>query len=76
MLLTGGLFLSSPDKFDDPFEGSLPAETIERLRSKVTAQNIEKMTKEKYVISCWHEMEYESDACLTSAPLGQIEVIA
>ena len=62
MLLTGGLFFSSPDKLDDPFEGSLPAVTIERLRSKETAQNIEKMTKAKYVISCWHEMEYESDA--------------
>ena len=62
MLLTGGLFFSSPNKLKDPFEGSLPASTIERLCSQITAQNIEKMTKEAYVISCWHELEHESDA--------------
>ena len=62
MLLTGGIFLSSPDKLGDPFEGSLPAPTITRLRNNKTAQNIEKKTKEAYVISCWHELEHESDA--------------
>ena len=61
-LLTGGLFFSSPHQLDDPFEGSLPAPTIERLRSQKTAQDIENRTKKQYVISCWHEIKHESDA--------------
>ena len=62
MLLTRGLFFSFPDKLDDPFEGSVAAPTIERLRSPQTAQNIETQTKKNHVVSCWHELKHESDA--------------
>ena len=57
-----GVFFSYPGKLDDAFEGSLPTPTIERLRNLNAAELIEDSTKKGHVVSCWHEMDHESDA--------------
>lgn len=62
LLISKGVFLSFPGKLNDPFEGSLPTRTIIRLRSLEAARCIERSTKRGHVVSCWHEMEHESDA--------------
>ena len=62
MLQVSGLFFAYPGKLDDPFEGSLPAATIERLRFLNAAELIENSTKKGHVVSCWHELDHESEA--------------
>ena len=62
MLQASGLFFSYPGKLDDHSEGSLPAPTIERLRFLNAAELIENSTKKGHVVSCWHELDYESEA--------------
>ena len=62
MLYRHGVFFSYPGKLNDPFEGSLPALTIKRLQALNFAKDIEHSTKKRYVVSCWHEMDHESEA--------------
>ena len=62
MLHHQGLFFCYPGKMDDPFEGSLPAPTIMRLRYKNVAELIERSTKKGNIVSCWHEVDHESEA--------------
>ena len=47
---------------NDPFEGSLPTPTIERLGYVNAAKLIENSTKKGHVVSCWHEIDRESEA--------------
>ncbi len=62
MLYDQGVYFSYPGKLEDPFEGSLPTQTIKRLRFLNVAELIEHSTKQGHVKSCWHEMDHESDA--------------
>ena len=57
-----GVFFVYPGNLDDPFEGSLPAPTIRRLRILKAAELIEHSTKKGHIVSCWHEMDHESEA--------------
>ena len=62
MLRWDGVFFSYPGKLNDPFEGSLPTPTILRLRNVNAAEGIENSTKKGHIVSCWHEMDHESEA--------------
>ena len=62
MLQFHGLFFPFPGKLNDPYEGSLPAPTVKRLRLLNAAELIENSTKKGHVVSCWHEMDHESEA--------------
>ncbi len=66
LLLSGKLFMSRSDKFEDQYEGTFSEPTYEEIR-KLAQDNPEfldyyKTHREKVAISSWHINEYESFA--------------
>lgn len=75
LIETQSLHFTRVDKFEDPFEGSLPKRTIDvknRLRGWSSeeerriqireAKRKNKTYRQHFAINCWHENEYESAA--------------
>ncbi|MBD3582785.1 hypothetical protein [Flavobacterium selenitireducens] len=66
VLLSGKMFMSRSDKFEDQYEGTFSEPTFEEIK-KLSADNPEflhyyKQHREQVVISSWHLNEYESFA--------------
>lgn len=66
ILLSGKMFMSRSDKFEDQYEGTFSEPTYEEIK-KLSANNPEflqtyKKHREQVVISSWHLNEYESFA--------------
>ncbi|RZJ67767.1 MAG: DUF2971 domain-containing protein [Flavobacterium sp.] len=66
VLLSGKMFMSRSDKFEDQYEGTFSEPTYEEIK-KLSADNPEflqyyKQHREQVVISSWHLNEYESFA--------------
>ena len=73
MLMDSGVYFSRPSELGDDYEGSVPRMTVERLRDRLhygqadqaaekEARSQQAFTRNAFVVSCWHEMEQESDA--------------
>ncbi|MBP8066339.1 MAG: hypothetical protein KAY31_02575 [Flavobacterium sp.] len=66
MLLSGKMFMSRSDKFEDQYEGTFSEPTFEEIK-KISENNPKfldyyKSHRENVVISSWHTNEYESFA--------------
>ncbi|HKX86474.1 MAG TPA: hypothetical protein VJL37_07365 [Flavobacterium sp.] len=66
ILLSGKMFMSRSDKFEDQYEGTFSEPTFEEIK-KIAENNREfldyyKSHREKIAISSWHTNEYESFA--------------
>jgi hypothetical protein len=66
MLISGKMFMSRSDKFEDQYEGTFSEPTFEEIR-KISENNPKfldyyKSHRENVVISSWHTNEYESFA--------------
>ncbi len=66
MLSNRGLFFPYPRKLRGPLEGGLPRKAalraIRYMDTPQAAKRHEEYLKNQCVVSCWHEMEHESEA--------------
>lgn len=62
------LWFSRPDKFDDPFEGSLPRKNIEQRHKEYNSSTVDSRSAIRYYyrltsyVNCWYSEQHESDA--------------